>query len=222
MITRSKADSASGSGFTLIELLVVMSILALLAGLAFVGLPAIMRRGESTVVQTLLDNLDASLQAYRSRAGRGGGDFPPTSLQGFPGVGQGFTLENCGIEAVVLCLNRRGTAEPLDVEGMKGIELGNLDKDFTEARLTVWEAKDLFELVDPWGTPLVYFHSRDYDRVKSDGLGRVMLRNGSITDAEPWRNPTTKSWYNARRFQIISAGPDGMFNTDDDLTNFQH
>ncbi len=88
-------------------------------------------------------------------------------------------------------------------------------------KLTGFETEELFELVDPWDTPLAYFHHRDYDSVSGKGLGRIKLGDDSTTNAKPWKNPKTKAWYNARGFQIISAGPDMEFNTDDDITNFR-
>ena len=49
-----------------------------------------------------------------------------------------------------------------------------------------------------------------------------MNMNGDVIDAKPWVNPKTKSYYNQSGFQLFSAGPDGEFNTEDDICNFDH
>ena len=41
---------------------------------------------------------------------------------------------------------------------------------------------------------------------------------GEEMTARPWKNPNSDGYLGGKRFQIISAGPDLTFNTDDDLT----
>jgi len=57
--------SSKASGFTLIELMVVMAIIATLAGLAAVGIPAYLRQADKTADQANLRHLFGMLQIYQ-------------------------------------------------------------------------------------------------------------------------------------------------------------
>ena len=83
--------------------------------------------------------------------------------------------------------------------------------------LLIAQRSEMFEAVDPWGTPYVYFKSNDYARAEE--LGRVTGEAGVIK-ALPWKDPKLKMFYKHDSFQIISAGPDKTFNTEDDVTYF--
>jgi prepilin-type N-terminal cleavage/methylation domain-containing protein len=199
-------------GFTLIELLVVMAIIATLVGLGVVAMPYIMGRGDKVAAETFLSTLTAGLEAYRGSEGA----YPPTSLAEYAGVGVNNT-ENTGIESVVLCLNSNRYSGSFDFSGTKGCKLENFDTDATQAQLTKFGTKELFEAVDPWGIPYVYFNAMDYTR--AEDLGKVSGENGVIK-CLPYKDPKTKSFYRRDTFQLISAGKDKTFNTEDDVTNF--
>lgn len=210
------------AGFSLVELLVVMAILSILGGLAVIGLPQMMRAGDRSLMENVIMQLDAALQSYEADAKNG--DFPPTLLEAdaFAGTGQRTNLDNCGNEAMVLCLNRRGRDSLFDIEGMKGVSYQNTDQDRTQAVLTNFAADDreLYELIDVWGTPIAYFHHRDYGTAEN----RDLCRHTGIEDmvkALPWKNPRTHAYYQRDKFQLISAGFDMKFNTEDDVTNFE-
>ena len=54
--------------------------------------------------------------------------------------------------------------------------------------------------------------------------GRQVILGATIEGADalevfarPWKHPETGQWLNPRKFQIVSAGPDLSFNTDDDI-----
>ena len=83
-------------------------------------------------------------------------------------------------------------------------------------------AKDLFEVVDRWGNPYAYFNCVDYERpevreylVDPDGA-----EDYEVVQVKPWMNEKTKSYYNQTGFQLFSAGPDRVFNTEDDIGNW--
>ena len=210
------------AGFSLVELLVVMAILSVLGGVAVIGLPRMMRAGDQSLMENVLMQLDAALESYETDAKNG--DYPPTLLDSdeFPGVGQRTNLDNCGNESIILCLNRRGRGSLFDIEGMKGVSLTNTDLDRTQAVLTSFgpDDRELYELVDVWGTPVAYFHHRDYGIVENRDLGRATAAE-EMLKAVPWRNPKTRSFYQRDKFQLISAGADMKFNTEDDITNFE-
>lgn len=206
------------SGFTLTELLVVIMILSVLAGITMLGLSKWGQRADEIAVETAMRTLEAALETYANRTENG--DYPPSSLADYPGVGRLTNRQNLGMESVVLCLSRKGTATH-DFESIKEMRLENFDDDRTERSVTTFGKQDLFELVDPWDMPIVYFHSRDYARVESLGLGSVTGFEDEIVQARPWKSAKTGSYFKARGFQLISAGPDATFNTEDDITNFE-
>jgi prepilin-type N-terminal cleavage/methylation domain-containing protein len=164
------------SGFTLIELLVVMAILATLAGLGMYAVPKMLESGEKSAVKGFIDGLSASVETYKMS---GQGAYPPTVLADFPGVGPISDFRNCGIESLVLCLTSKRYGAPLDLSNMGKLKIENFDDDRTQVELTSAGTTDLFEIVDPWGAPLVYFHSSDYGRAadvakeRRSAFGRV-------------------------------------------------
>ncbi|HMS18282.1 MAG TPA: type II secretion system protein [Planctomycetota bacterium] len=213
-------------GFSLVELLVVMAILGTLAGLAVVGIPRILRASHSKSVAVVIQQLAVTLEAYSRRPANG--DYPPTLLteDALPGVGVLSNEENCGIESVLVCINRVGQSAGFEVEEIPWKDaLTNWDDDRTAQTVTSSFGptnRELYELCDRWGTPFAYFHHRDYDQVEVRGLGKISDPNGDGTiRCQPWKNPKTGHWYLPRGFQLISAGPDTQFNTEDDITNFE-
>lgn len=199
-------------GFTLIELLVVMAIISVLAGLGVTAAIYMSRRGPKTAAQTYLTTLAASLDAYKSSQGA----YPPTSLADFPGVGNLQNQENLGIESVVICLASKRYPGSFDFGDTPGGKLENEDGDYTQVNLTRFDAKDMFEVVDPWGTPYAYFNAQSY--ANFEALGKI---TGVDAKVQPYKDPKTKSWRRYDSFQLISAGPDHLFNTEDDITNFE-
>jgi prepilin-type N-terminal cleavage/methylation domain-containing protein len=206
---------SASAGFTLIELLVVMAILSVLVTLGVMFLPMIRRQGDKTAAQTFLSGLTGALAAYQSSEGA----YPPTALTDFPGVGNLTNAENLGIESVVLCMNSIRYNGSFDFAESKGCKIENLDNDFTQVKLTRFGdgVKDLFEAVDPWGTPYAYFNNQDYARAEE--LGKVSGLESPIK-CLPYKHPKL-GFYRRDTFQLISAGPDGQFNTEDDVTNFE-
>ncbi len=212
----------SPGGFTLVELIVVMAIVVALTGIGIVAIPAMMRSGKVQTVETVLLQISAAIEAYADNPDNG--DFPPTVLDTdtLPGVGVRRNDTNMGIESVMICLRRPNTSTSFDIEDVPWPDAEvNLDQDRTQVGLTDMGRNDrqLWELVDPWGTPMAYFHHRDYDRIESRNLGRV-TGSGDIIKAKPWKSKKGR-WFRRNGFQLISAGADLEFNTDDDVTNFQ-
>ncbi len=205
-MTRSRQQ-----GFTLIELLVVMAIISVLAGLGVTAAVYMSRRGPKTACETYVATLSAALEAYKSNQGA----YPPTSLADFPGVGNLTNQENLGIESVVVCMNSKKYSGSFGFGEQAGGKLENFDSDYMQVPITHFESKDLFEIVDPWGTPYAYINAHDY--ANWEAVGRITGFDGKV---QPWKNPKTKIPYRFDSFQLISAGPDHLFNTEDDITNF--
>ncbi|MDG1455452.1 MAG: hypothetical protein P8R38_04540, partial [Planctomycetota bacterium] len=87
--------------------------------------------------------------------------------------------------------------------------LDNLDSDIlandmVEQMSWLFGDNQLREYLDPWGNPYVYIHNRDYGRefsVSQEGVP-VMVTSGTSVKTSTFHEPI--------RFQIWSAGPDGI------------
>ena len=200
------------AGFTLIELLAVILILSLL--MAFL-LPNLFAGGEAVganATRTFLSQLSAEIDAYEREVG----EFPrstfPKDLEPKP------TDVNMGIEALLIALLPADGS--YEANGEYDERLINTDTDDTKRSLTRFAKSDVFELRDHWDNPIAYLRSRDYAR------GCVYRVYSSVEDAWVEQrvtaaiNPTTGDPYRSRSFQLISAGSDGVFGTEDDIGNF--
>ncbi len=92
---------------------------------------------------------------------------------------------NRGVEALSAALKKSGR----DVE-LFGLAIGDTDADGRS------------ELLDPWGRPLVYFSPDDYATSQQWG------KDGG--DAGASKNPATGEFAARMRFQLWSAGPNGL------------
>ena len=207
-MTRRAAD-----GFTLIEMLIVIGVIGVLA---VVLLPAILEGSEQAEVaetSARIETLAQSVASYERRHGA----YPPddfADLEGRPVAKDNG--ENSGIESLVwfLCQRRIGSDSIADHEDW----LANTDRDAAADVIPELQRKDLMEVVDSWGAPLVYFsaQSSNYERqqrVRMPGEGAEAQR------VKPVLNPRTGKPAAPRKFQLISAGPDGLFGTPDDITH---
>jgi len=147
------------------------------------------------------------------------GGAPSSSFTAEQGVANDGT--NVGVEALVVALWSKG------YEGGGAANdfvdnLVNTDADASGKRLTDFETRDLLEISDDWGNPVAYISHRDYEitnraYVTIDPLSGTNLRSTPVAQ----RDSTTGRFYEFRNFQLISAGPDALFGTEDDLTNFE-
>jgi hypothetical protein len=122
---------------------------------------------------------------------------------------------NLGSECVFLLLHRWDLCRPfeLDLERL----LGNTDEDRPVSLLPGARDIELYEFVDGWGNPLVYFGPDDLAAPRA--VARIMLADGRVVEVCPRIDPVTDQPLHRERFQLFSAGPDGAFNTADDIGN---
>jgi prepilin-type N-terminal cleavage/methylation domain-containing protein len=199
------------SAFTLIELGAVLAILSILAVFLATQIGTADEVVQAKLVRAQLEEISAALAHYENEQG----DFPPSSFGG--AVGAAPNAANTGSERLVLALWSDG----LDGCGISPDDLQNVDGDETTAQVSELPTRDLFELADAWGNPIAYFHHTDYGRTDvyqtiDPGTGERI--EGRVTAGV---NPKTKLFYEHRRFQLLSAGSDGLFGTEDDLGNFK-
>ncbi len=216
--------AAKNRGFTLIEVLVVITIIAALMGLGIAIMGKANKTKEATVTAQTVGVVAAALEQLKSPTLLG--DYPPAEmalLRGLKGEAVGKEVgtpndTNQGIETVFVTIFLSGHDVGVDLDLDK--VLANTDKDSMAGNPTRSqdEQKSLFEFVDAWGNPLAYFSARDlkdYEKVSKyvDALGNAMT-------AKPWISESTKLPQNAKKFQLFSAGEDGVFNTKDDIKNW--
>lgn len=207
----SSSANRSRAGFTLIELLAVMVILGTLTFFLVRGAMGAEDTVRVNSTRGYLQQLSALIDAHEVDAG----DYPPSK---FPrALDPKPSTFNEGAEMLVIALwpksGERAGAPNED-------RLINSDGDKTSQSHTMFSASTAFELADDWDNPIAYFHRRDYD----EPCTYVTLDEEGFEDevrVHAMINPVTGDPYNKTSFQLLSAGPDGIFGTQDDLGNFK-
>lgn len=208
------------TGFSLIELLVVITILAALAAGGTVWIRIANKRKAKVTTQQRLTSIAIGLEQVKQAVGY----FPPTVTTELRGAGTkkekvGEKIGdqndvNVGIETVWVAFHLAGVnTAALDQLGDDA--LMNYDED--QANETVGEMKslELWEIVDAWGNPIVYFHNRDYKDPSK--VQKYMRADGSTVTVEVRTRDKAGGFENAQGFQLFSFGEDGEPGTEDDV-----
>jgi len=198
-------------GFTLIEVLAVIVILGILMIVLLPRLTGITERAKAKMTAAWINQLQTAIGQYEDRYG----DYPPSQFQEKWGTAPNTT--NLGGETLVLSL----WSPEWSGAGLDEDKLVNTDGDETKKALTKFPKTSLFELRDEWGNPIAYFHHRDYGREDTYLVKNADTGEEGESSIKAQMNPTTKTYYNSTKFQLISAGPDGEFGGDDDIGNFE-
>jgi len=186
------------AGFTLIEILVVIAIIAILSGIAFPVMSGVKRRSKAKATAVLITNLGLALDAYATDFG----DYPPSTpkLVGLPSNGI-----NDGIECLVRCLTTKSKHGPY--YDFHEEDLGNTDHDSlvvgnpTNSSMT---SRELYEVIDSFGRPLVYLHNADYDTGH-----KVQASEDEIVAVKGVKSAKTGQFHGFRTYQLWSLGVDG-------------
>jgi prepilin-type N-terminal cleavage/methylation domain-containing protein len=189
-------------GFTLVELLVAISIIAVLAGLLTVTVGAARRSTNAKATKAQIERIKLACEAYSTDFG----DYPPTSLAALGAPGNGT---NEGIESLLRCLTTRREKGPyleLDERDLVNTDGDGLARpDPTGSTIA---ARELFEVADAWGNPLIYFHHRDYQG--GARIERYCAATGDLFNAKPRPSGKTGSYPAVSTFLVWSAGADGV------------
>ncbi len=198
------------SGFTLIEILVVITIIGLLIAVSGGAYMKYTETAYSAKTRAFITELEGYADAYNDIKG----DYPPSSLNSLNLVTTGDD-SNEGIEAFVQAIYAA------DYSGHRPdstSDLINTDEDDADKKRTVFGFPALLEFQDSWGNPLIYIQHTDYDKSFTYFIdGPYGL---DTIEVSALKNPRTGTYYRFESCQIISLGPDGIFNTDDDECNF--
>ncbi len=213
-------DTRSMRGFSFIEILVVMGIIAVLAGLSTVVLQIWAKRKPEMATQTRLTQLAATIGVFQRKFER----FPPSDMtriqrtaggpKGIKKVPNGY---NEGIEALFQALNwptfaGSGVFNENDVS--------NTDEDELEDAPTTWGTQ-LWEVVDGWGNPIIYFLHTDYSKA-AESPPAYLKADGDEVFPTPWKYDLegATGFAQPNGFQVFSMGEDGIPNTEDDLKSW--
>lgn len=197
------------AGFTLVELMAVMVILGILA---FFLVPVLLTTEESAKIQTTRAEL-ANLGSVCDECERDRGWYPPSKFKSEWGSPPNEL--NTGVECLVLALwsDNWEAGGRLDVE-----KLANTDGDRSAGPITDLPSSELFECVDAWGNPIAYIASADYG---VDHRYVTFAADGSTVESVVRAAKSTKTgrYVGHGKFQLLSAGPDGEFGTEDDISH---
>jgi prepilin-type N-terminal cleavage/methylation domain-containing protein len=233
---RLHQESRGPGGFTLVELLVVIGIIAVLAALVT---PAVMRAQASArnaAIKAEIDMLHMAIMNYKNEYG----SFPPaldTALTTATPAGK--HLARLFPRCTTISAQLSGALPAgLVITGTNALAfwLRGFTDDPTSPLLPIGSRKKLYDFdmarIDqtsgkyyPSGkpsSPFLYINSAIYPAApyaggNSNSPGAFRLT--AAGDANPFGN-ASYDWANADTFQILCAGRDEMFGTDDDLSNF--
>ncbi len=226
-------------GFTLVELLAVIMIIALLAGLLT---PAVMRARNSArnaAIKAEIDMLHMAIMNYKNEYG----SFPPAAdpnpklvasptakhLQRlFPRCVATTQLATANdpitpMNALVSWLSgyRNDPQNPMINPATPGVPATDRKKlfDFDQTRLV----GVTYTPAGKKGSPYVYIDSASY--VVSGAIPQWSLTGGTYfplrqPNAAGAMNDLNQPAFNADTFQILCAGQDEEFGTEDDISNF--
>lgn len=204
MKMRTLPRRSAQAGFTLVEILAVIVILSILMGVLVFSLGNAQGTANEKLTEARLTAISAALGTYEGDMG----DYPMSHFADITTSSASAT--NQGIEALVQALWK----EPMLGLGLSDDMLLNTDGDRANN-------EPLLEIVDMWENPIAYFHRTDYGQHQT-----YLTYDGDTgepveSDVVARRHPVTGRWANHQKFQLISAGLDGLFGTDDDICNFK-
>jgi len=208
--TRGVRPGAARAGFTLLELLAVIVIL----GILMIFLVPLLGKSEDVArmqtTRAYLSTLGSAISEFENEKG----DFPSSSWKDEWGTPPNTT--NIGAEALVIALFGSKWRTSISED-----RLINTDNDESKKALAGFPKPALFEIKDEWDNPIAYSHRRDYDHPQTYLLKDPKTGEARESVFKARQNPQTGQYWNPKGFQLVSAGPDGEFGTEDDIPNWK-
>lgn len=205
-----RAQGRARAGFTLIEIIAVIMIIGILSVLLLSNLWGANEGARAESTRTLILQLQTAANSYEIETG----DYPPSHFATDEAANEGV---NVGIEAFVAALFSNGYEA---FEALTDDQLENVDGDSATKPVSDL-GRQLFEAVDAWGNPIAYIHNRDYEDTSRQYVTYDAETGELVTTfVLAHRNDKTNRYQMKTKFQFISAASDGVFGTEDDITNF--
>lgn len=195
------------NGFTLIEILVVVSILAVLMGLVTILIFKGQKSKGEFLTDTTIQQLQTAIEGYKRDIEN---RYPPMNvgelgrIKRYKGVVTDANQTNESSEVLLVALRHPDLRSPIGDD----LPLDNTDNDNWTQKPDGMPDVLAKEVVDAWGSPIVYFHKDGYDKPQ-----QVVNYKGETVDVFAVKKPDG-SFYNPVGFQLISLGPDGVPDTD--------
>ena len=209
----------TSQGFSLIELLVVLTILGALAAGGTVWIRIAQKNKLKTLTNQRMQAIASGLESVKKAIGY----YPPTytgdlkSPDGKEKVGEKVGVPNetnIGIETVYIAFKMQGVNP--DLQGLGDDAIQNTDGDNVAELVGDLQVTEMYEYVDAYGNPFVYFSAKDYKDV-SKFEQYVKGDTVSTVKAAPHKSGKEGTFLEQNRFQLFSMGPDGEPNTEDDI-----
>ena len=193
---------AGRRGFTLIELLVVMGVIALLMSILVPVLGVVREQVRVHRVEATIQGISTALSMYRDAQGR----YPPDEHPQLSKSSQCLVYYLSGGSIFY------SADSPIDypwkhdlynvASNMPGKGRKNFQRyyDFKSKYLQDYGGHEAPALVDPWSRRLIY-----------NATGTASAYYGRYGGAK----------HGGKEYDLFSAGPDGRFGTEDDVTNWQ-
>ena len=237
--TRFPVSGGTGEqrcAFTLVELLVVIGILAMLAALLVPAVMMALRTTRNAAIRSEINMLQMAMLNYQSEygvlppctEGTGGSRLPARHLRRLfprcPDVdGQLRLAGSVGITPQSALVSWLGgfTADPTSplLPPAARIRLYDFDRSRIDSTTLAYHPSG------SKGSPFIYIDSSQYEgsllppRFSVTPSGQYFAHR--VPKAPAWSfEDSTQPFFNADTFQILCAGRDGIFGTDDDLSNF--
>ncbi len=208
------------------ELMVVLSIIAVLLVLVSPTLWKMFGKGEVSREKAIVQQIRMAVKALQADARHG--DLPPTYLDAADSPyaeNKGDVVPNrvnCGIESLVVTFHSpsfRGES-PFTEED----RFLNTDDDSSKDPMTEFDTRELLEYVDSWGTPFVYLRLRDFEEGRKGCNVTEVIGEDEYDEVQirPEKNEKLGVFYGSSDgFQVLSAGPDRVFGTEDDIASYR-
>jgi len=206
-------NNGSSAGFSLIEILSVIVILSIL--MVFL-VPNLIGQGDVVKAQTtsaFLQEISVALGEYNDEFG----SYPSSDFKTKWGISPNPV--NKGGEALVLQL----WSTEWGGTGLTTELFDNSDGDSAKNNIVdpdVIANGALMELTDSFGNPIAYIHRKQYGEkflyvTYDEDTGEPVE-----SEVTAYKNSKTGTFFQPRKFQLVSAGIDCLFGTEDDITNF--
>jgi prepilin-type N-terminal cleavage/methylation domain-containing protein len=181
--------NGSRHAFTLIELLVVITIIGLLAGLAFPGVAGALKAAKKAEALAMINQLKVSLSAYQTEYARWPDVFPANDGE----------IRSDEVDLYQLLIGKNPTVNGVEQNprqiaftqfNAKALRKGKLSEANTVPPGNPSEADGF---VDPWSQPYLIKADTDYDNeltVPGEGAGVVVINS----DLAIWSRGPQKIW----------------------------